>query len=254
MVVNRIKKKYSALLQQCKIFFYTGVFLRKKLHFIHIGKTGGTAIKEALKYHKTAPYYIAPKYVILLHKHEFRLKDIPPGEKAFFFLRDPVDRFISAFSDRKRMGMPRYNSPWGEEETKAFSRFPSPEELALALGSSDPGLRNHAEKAMRSIYHVHTHFLDWFDSHEYFLSRLEDIFFIGFQESLEENFSRFKKMIGLSTAFKLPVDAIKSHRTPLSLKHPLSPEATENIRNWYRSDYEFMTLCRELIAAGKINS
>ncbi|MBK6621200.1 MAG: sulfotransferase family 2 domain-containing protein [Saprospirales bacterium] len=249
MVVKSIQKTYRAWRHELKIFLFTKILRRKKLHFIHIGKTGGTAVKEALKFHR-----ITPKYVLFFYRHDFSLKDVPTGEKAFFFLRDPVQRYFSAFSDRKRKGLPRYYGPWSPEEEEAFSRFQSAEELASALGSSDPDLREHAEKAMKGIFHVQTHFWDWFGSREYFLSRLEDIVYVGFQESLEEDFARLKQLTGLPRELRLPEDETMAHRNTSSKSQFLSPESVENIRRWYRSDYEFMAFCRELIAAGKTNS
>ncbi len=71
----------------------------QKIHFIHIGKTGGTAVKYALQdYNATV---LGCRYEIILHNHNFKLKDIPIGEKFFFFVREPIDRFISGFYSRK---------------------------------------------------------------------------------------------------------------------------------------------------------
>src|SRR6056297_1213665 len=99
--------------------------MKKPVHFLHIRKAGGTAIKEALK-------DIAVKQNVILHPHKTRLKDIPEGEKVFFFLRNPVSRFVSGFNSRLREGKPRYNSPWNEGEKVAFSRFPTANDLAEA--------------------------------------------------------------------------------------------------------------------------
>lgn len=64
----------------------------KKIHFLHIGKTGGSAIKSALKEHLTTP-----KYEVILHGHNTSISDLPRNEKFFFFLRHPVTKFISGF-------------------------------------------------------------------------------------------------------------------------------------------------------------
>ena len=65
---------------------------RKIVHFIHIGKTGGTAIKSVIK-----RYNSTKEFDIFIHGHEFKFKDALPGEYVFFVLRDPIDRFISGF-------------------------------------------------------------------------------------------------------------------------------------------------------------
>lgn len=84
---------------------------KQKVHFLHIGKTGGSAVKFALKeYSKTSWCKIT------FHDHKTSLSDIPEGEKIFFFLRDPISRFISGFYSRQRKGLPRYYSEWTSEE------------------------------------------------------------------------------------------------------------------------------------------
>jgi|688.fasta_scaffold455285_2 hypothetical protein len=55
---------------------------KPKAHFLHIGKTGGTAVQQALE-----PHLHAGKYAIVLEPHATRLADVPPGEAVFFLLR-----------------------------------------------------------------------------------------------------------------------------------------------------------------------
>jgi len=95
----------------------------RPLHFLHIGKTGGTAVKHALK------PVAAPGY-LMLHGHDVRLHDVAPDEQVFFFLRDPLSRFVSAFYSRQREGRPRYVVPWTPDEEAAFGRFRTANELA----------------------------------------------------------------------------------------------------------------------------
>ena len=57
---------------------------RRSLHLLHIGKTGGTALKDAL-----SKYSKCTEFRIVFHSHTFSLMDVPRGEKVFFFLRDP---------------------------------------------------------------------------------------------------------------------------------------------------------------------
>ncbi len=53
---------------------------KQKVHFLHIGKTGGSAIKSVLE-----KKLITPKYILKLHSHGTSLKDIPKGEYVVFF-------------------------------------------------------------------------------------------------------------------------------------------------------------------------
>ena len=58
-----------------------GIQGKQLVHFIHIGKTGGTAIKYANK-----PQQVNSHYKIYLHSHNFRLRDVPTGEKVVFII------------------------------------------------------------------------------------------------------------------------------------------------------------------------
>lgn len=226
--------------------FYKGMRLVHKIqgkrciHFLHIRKTGGTAIRYALQ------GCVSKRYVVSLHGHGVKLRDLPRGEGVIFFVRDPVTRFVSGFYSRKREGRPRHYSPWRPGEEQAFSNFSSPNELAVALSSKDREERLRAIDAMENISHLSSHYWDWFESEEYFRSRLSDIFFIGFQETLNEDFERLKAKLGLIYDATLPTDATKSHRTPLNFDRTLNATAIRNLRNWYREDYEFVSLCQEI--------
>jgi hypothetical protein len=228
-VLKRIQQKYDHL--SGKHF----------IHFIHIGKTGGSAVKYALK-----PYYRYRKYVIVPHSHSFHLSDAPEGEAVIFFLRDPVKRFTSGFYSRQRQGLPRHFYPWTEEEKVAFDHFTNPDQLALSLVSEDTDMRQKAITAMQSIHHVNSHFMDWFESEEYFLSRSNDIFFIGFQESLTEDFGKLKKKIGLPQEANLPNDPVVMHRNPVQ-KVELSQQSYQIMREWYKADYAFIDFCRDFM-------
>lgn len=142
---------------------------RPRAHFLHIGKTGGTAVKFALGNASDGAYEI------VLHGHGTTLEQVPPGDRFFFVLRDPVERFVSGFYSRQRQGRPRYRSPWSPAEERAFQHFDTPEALAIALSSSDGDARDHALAAMRSIEHVRDAYSVWFKNDRYFESRLKDL-------------------------------------------------------------------------------
>jgi hypothetical protein len=119
-------------------------------HFLHPGKTAGTAMKQALQ-DAGQP----PNYRLQLHTHGVRMADLPRGDKFFFVVRDPVDRFVSGFYSRQRQGRPRFVRPWSEGEARAFRRFSTPQELADALSSTGDE-RASAVDALESIEHVRT--------------------------------------------------------------------------------------------------
>ena len=108
----------------------------KPVHFLHIGKTGGTAFKYAVA---TARRQNSRHggFTLHLHPHSVKLRDIPNGDQFLFFIRDPVSKFVSGFVSRQRQGQPRHFVPWRPNEKEAFGRFSTPNQLALALNSQD---------------------------------------------------------------------------------------------------------------------
>lgn len=214
---------------------------RRFAHFLHIGKTGGTAVASVLSGHLKSG-----DYEIILHEHAFKLDDVPRGEKVFFFVRDPVSRFVSGFYSRKRQGRPRHEVPWSPGEEAAFARFATPNELALALSSDDNVLKAAAVDAIRSIGHLNVPHWTWFKNEQYFLSRGADILFIGFQESLSQDFATLTRILNLREDARLPEDEFASHKNPVRLDKRLDEEAIGNLKIWYARDYQFLELCREI--------
>ena len=218
---------------------------KRRVHFLHIGKTGGTAIKHALNGVSTE------RYEIHLHPHEYRLRDAPVGDGVFFFLRDPIARFVSGFYSRQRQGLPRGHFPWRRAERVAFSRFATPNGLAIALSSEDPEQKAAALSAMNSIGHVKFHYWNWFGDESYFVSRSGDVLFVGRQETLDEDFERLKAVLGLPAGTALPAEDIETHRNPPDLDTSLEAGAVENLKSWYREDYRFAALCEELFSPAR---
>lgn len=209
------------------------------MHFIHVGKTGGSAIKHALSRH-----LITDRYVIVLHPHETRLRDIPKGEKVIFFVRDPVKRFVSGFYSRQRKGKPLYVCEWTAAEEAAFNEFHSANDLALAVSSPNEDKRRRALEAMNGILHVSSSFWSWFENESYFSSRSSDILFIGFQEHLAKDFELLKSKLGVPENITLPFDDVQAHRNPADIDSYLEEKAISNLKTWYAKDYDFINLCK----------
>ncbi len=222
---------------------------RQVVHFLHIGKTGGSAIKVALR-----PCRCTGRFLLKLHPHRVTLRDVRRGEKIVFFVRDPVGRFVSGFYSRQRKGQPLYFREWSPEEEAAFRLFATPNDLATALSSGVRDRREAAANAMRSIPHVRTSYWYWFENEGYFLSRSSDILFIGLQESLADNFAVLKEMLKLPESVRLPQDDVAAHRNPRDLDAHLDPEAIKNLKAWYAADYDFIKLCIRWRTEAKIRS
>lgn len=211
------------------------------MHFLHIGKTGGTAIKDALS---TAT--ADSRYVLVLHQHHIKLNDIPKGEMVVFFLRDPLARFVSGFFSRQRQGRPRHTLPWSPEEKLAFEHFRVPNQLGLALFSRDEEECAKAHNAMKSIYHVSHSYWSYLHSEAYLGLRKEDILFIGLQENLSADFEMLKSKLRLPASLTLPSDDVRAHRNPPELDRSLQKEAVENLKQWYKQDYACLKQCSRI--------
>ncbi len=206
-------------------------------HFLHIGKTGGTALKHAL-IQKAVPR-------VVLHDHSVTLADVPVGEAVFFFLRNPIARFVSGFLSRQHQGQPRYFYPWRERESLAFGRFRTPNELAAALSSPRTAERAAAFDAMNSIQHVRDSFWRWLGSPMNLLWRSADILFIGQQEHLQSDCEVLAQRLGVN-GLELPDNDITAHRGPAHLDRSLTPEAVDNLTCWYRQEFDAIDLCIQI--------
>jgi hypothetical protein len=135
----------------------------------------------------------------------------------------------------------------------AFEHFHTPNQLALSLSSANEGEIQKAQSAMKGIGHVKYHLWDWLDREEYLQSRKGDIFFIGFQENLAQDFEILISKLGLPRSINLPSDHIHSHKNPDNLDKHLDDEAIANLNHWYKTDYECIRICRTLIGELGLN-
>jgi hypothetical protein len=210
--------------------------LLPRCHFLHIGKTGGSAIKEAIHLSNCC------SYELILHRHNTTLFDIPLGERVIFFVRDPISRFVSGFYSRQRKGQPRYFQPWSDLEARAFSAYSTANELARDLNSENADRVGTATIAMQSIQHVCDSYWNWFGDKSTFEQRLPCIMFVGSQENMSEDFSTLKKLLGIDNDIALPTDPVLAHRNPSSVDCQLEDRARRALTDWYLKDYEFLEL------------
>ncbi len=213
---------------------------RRVVHFLHVGKTGGTAVKAAFSAY---PFFVRfhRGSVLLFHNHSVALSSIPRGDRFVAFFRDPVTRYVSGFNSRRRQGRPRRFVPWSLPERRAFGRFPTAESLARGLSDPDEVVRRRAHRAMKSIEHVGSFQADWVGGCRGLRRRAGDVLLLGRQESLERDFSKLCDSLGLTGKIALPESPRAAHRSPESPDSDLSEEARENLRRWYARDYQLLS-------------
>lgn len=217
------------------------------IHFLHIRKSGGTAIKYALRQAaKTHGDPLQTPYGALVHHpHGVRLDDLPPDDQAMFSVRDPASRFVSGFYSRLRKGAPRYNREWSDAERKCFGWFSTPQELAEALTKGWGPQRKKAEFAMKSIRHLRKPMIWWTGTADEFRSKLGRVLYIARQETLDEDFQRLKKLLDLPADLALPSDPVQAHRFTGDADRSLTPKMVAALREWYADDYALIEVCDE---------
>ena len=192
-----------------------------KIHYLHIGKTAGTTIKDFIKKHNEIG-----ENKIIAHPHEIVLARIPAEDTYFFSIRDPITRFKSAFYSRKRKGQPRILVEWTKNETVAFQTFEHANDLAEALyEETDLGLK--AFNAMQSITHIKSFQYQWVHSFEYLKRRPP--FFILKQETLNEDMKALQVKLGLKDILPLDDDPVRSHKNSYEKVPALSEKAVSNL-------------------------
>lgn len=223
---------------------------RRVVHLLHIRKTGGSAVKVAIRGDVRGAGRIfdgiVPGTRLVLHGHATPLAALPPRDEVVFFLRDPVARFISGFNDRAREGLPRYHVPWRPGERSAFERFPAPDDLAVALGSDAPDVQEAAWLAMRQIRHVNSHLADWLGDPELLRRMADRILLVGWSETLADDFERLRALLDLPDGCHLPEDPDVGHRAPGGQSTLLSPTGVANLCDWYAADHEIIAALESL--------
>lgn len=177
----------------------------EEIGFLHVGKTGGTSIKDVLKDQVGDGFYY--------HGHGGKLSRIwknHPQRRMVFGYREPVSRFISGFNSRMRKGRPRYNVEWSKLERIAFENFKQPVELAEALGSNDKKVRSLAEMCMCSIQHVNKSLYEYLGSEDFLLKNSDNILYPYNVDTLHDDFDVIKFRLGIPQHIQLSSDE-KNH-------------------------------------------
>jgi hypothetical protein len=218
---------------------------------LHIGKTGGTAAKTVLR----ASRELGAGETVTFFKHEDGLAAIAEGdlcERLMFFIREPTDRFVSAFNSRLRMGYPRHNGKWNVREEVAFEHFKTPNALAEGLSSEDPEIQEVAVGSMMSIMHLRRSYEHYLGSVELLEQETDRIWFIGATETFDADFALMRGLLGIPDDIVLPTDDYGAHRTPDGFDKTLSEVGRRNVRDYYQTDYAIYNWCvkrREALVA-----
>ena len=206
---------------------------RRRVHVLHIGKTAGTALREAVL---AVPLDDPGRIRFIHHGHYQHLDALPRRDGYAFALRDPATRFVSGFYSRKRQGLPRYHIPWTPEEARAFATFDHAVDLARALGEDGDG---RAAAAMAAIRHVRDFQSDWLAGYADPFAERPPVFVLR-QERFEADLAEMFRRLGIVSRRPPPRDEIGAHRTDYAGVPPLDDVARANLRRWYARDYDLI--------------
>ena len=215
---------------------------RKRIHFLHIGKTAGTQLSEiARQINKTSR-----EIRVVKQPHRVSLNDIS-DERYFFSIRKPETRFVSGFYSRKRKGQPRLNSEWSPNEVLAFNKFEHANELAEAL--SEPGIRgSDAFCAIKSIRHCSQNAVDWFNPLGFFLELRPPVYIVR-QECFDQDLKVLLARLGVDFSVEVTFDPTLMHANDYDQIPDLSSKAKKNLSRWYSQDVELYKNCENWIAS-----
>ena len=209
------------------------------VNILHIGKTGGSAIRDSLK---QFDQQMTTHGVLNFIGHHGKLNT---DAKYVFFLRNPVKRFVSSFLSGLRQGKPRYDSPWSHAEAYFFNKFKTPNQLAEALFED-----NEASLAILHLRHVNRPFSSYLGDIQHINKCQDNILYVGVMETLEHDFNQICNLLNVKS--DLIKDEVISHKTPKEYDNIkfLSEKGKQNIKRLYDYDYKIFELLRNI---GKID-
>lgn len=211
-----------------------------QIGFLHIGKTGGNTLRSILKSGaETADVDLT------WFPHDMTLNEAlrqHPEMKLGFVFRDPVERFVSAFWSRLRMGRPRNNSMWSAEEAIAFQWFATPNDLAEALSGEDERLYSAAQFAMSAISHLRRN-MAWTLGSPAALERIRDrLHFVCPLDQLDERLPALLRSLGMAGA-----DSGQEHLhvrpEGRSQADEISGKGLAALRQYWKQDFNLYDYC-----------
>eukprot|EP00746_Dinoflagellata_sp_MGD_P014203 gnl/MRDRNA2_/MRDRNA2_131024_c0_seq1.p1 gnl/MRDRNA2_/MRDRNA2_131024_c0~~gnl/MRDRNA2_/MRDRNA2_131024_c0_seq1.p1 ORF type:complete len:346 (+),score=40.29 gnl/MRDRNA2_/MRDRNA2_131024_c0_seq1:72-1040(+) len=212
-----------------------------QIHFIHVGKTGGTTVlnwlRQAYPEVNTKQRHQKDFHNFVFHGHGFTLGNGKPEDCYTFLVRDPVERWVSGFLSRLRKGCPAFCSKWTAQEELIFKEFPTPNDLAEALASNDTLMRERALWAHKGITHTRNGFEHYLPDLDQLMSR---IVFVGHTSQLNSDFENMLRAGNMPEWQK--IDYTAKHQNPPELEHlkELSPKGHAAVKELLAPDFQIM--------------
>ena len=197
---------------------------KKQIFFFHISKCAGTALRDTFNEISSNS-----ENKILRFGHAVKARHVNFMKKNRYLIniREPIDRFLSAFYDRKKS-----KNLIDPVEINCFKIFPDANLLGEALNSNDEKLINKAKFALTKIALVNHRYKDWFDIK--FL-KTHQPYFIFEQENIQQDFKIFCKKINYEEKIILKI-VNKNQIYPE--KTILTDLSKKNLKLFFKEDFE----------------
>ncbi len=207
--------------------------------YLHIPKTGGSGIGQFLT---RLGREIGRERVPMKFNHPWPVEQVLkqfPDMKIHVVIRDPVERMVSGFLSRMRMGRPRRNHVWNTPEAISFSFFSEPQQLLRAFISDDERQRSAALFAYGGIRHLRWNYVFYFKSADY-LDEIEKS--MGIVREIDETLDFLHEICALCGVGPEKVDAHYakvhvSNVSPRSITSQISESDMAKIRASLEPEY-----------------
>ena len=205
--------------------------------FIHLGKTGGTTVVEAMKEFKSLGMDVPH-----VAKHSASLDGIAkkfPNSRFSVILRDPLERIISGFNSRLRQGRPTYGGQnWTNEEAISFSFFPTVETYLRACISKDERDISAASFATRSIRHIRLGYESCFRNPKQVKAQINRFYFIGHILNMDESIAGIFNPFGIDHEFYHEIEAKHvSKIRPNDVLSQFNGEEISSLKQYFKAEY-----------------
>lgn len=212
-----------------------------KFEYIHIGRTAGTAFRLSISSNPTLSQKVN------YNKHNITLPDLSPKSKIIFCVRDPVDRFVSGFYQRKnklkRHISENQVSSWCKKEVAALDSYQDINHLLKELFSTDKIIRKNCLKKITNIMHIGRYgsYWYWFKENDFITLNKSRFYSVLLHEKFEESMMRLIKKLGVDS-----LDIVKSRSISYDEYAPIDNNYRSELIQFLQHEYMFIQSLKNL--------
>lgn len=211
----------------------------EQLIVVHVGKTGGTTLKDLLLDTTDRSIVQWPRHSICIKK--MAACSVNPHAKYIFLVRSPVHRYVSGWLERYKV---RGEDEMGDDEKEAFTRFQTPNKLACALYSKDAEEQRRAQAAIQGIKHTGRDINAYMGGLENLRQCTDQVVWVGRTEHFDDDYLvLIKKLQALGVVTGHPKKHFGRDRVQPAEYNSLTELgrcAVESLHRWYEKDYEII--------------